>query len=79
MWVAGIGSNTHAMYLLLIFGRVHSTDLYLCIYTHNNIGKQAIAEQGHSLGLTLRYFCEEVKAEEVEVEYEVEVEFEDDF
>ena len=41
--------------------------------------KQAIAEQGHSLGLTLRYFCEEVKAEEVEVEYEVKVEFEDDF
>ena len=40
---------------------------------------QAIAEQGHSLGLTLRYLCEEVKAEEVEVEYEVKVEFEDDF
>ena len=40
VWVAGIGSNTHAMYLLLIFGRVHSTDLYLSIYTHNNnIGK----------------------------------------
>ena len=40
MWVAGIGCNTHAMFLLLMFGRVHSTDLYLCIYTHNNnIGK----------------------------------------
>ena len=34
VWVGGIGSNTHAMFLLLMFGRVHSTDLYQCIYTH---------------------------------------------
>ena len=31
----GVGCNTHAMFLL--FGRVHSTDLYQCIHTHNNI------------------------------------------
>ena len=48
VWVAGIGSNTHAMYLLLIFGRVHSTDLYLCYYTHNNIGNTS--EGRHMLG-----------------------------
>ena len=34
MWVGGIGCNTHVMFLLLMFGRVHSTDLYQCIYTH---------------------------------------------
>ena len=27
--LVGVGCNTHAM-----FGRVHSTDLYQCIYTH---------------------------------------------
>ena len=32
------------MYLLLIFGRVHSTDLYLCYYTHNNIGNTSEGE-----------------------------------
>ena len=41
-------THTHAMYLLLIFGRVHSTDLYLCYYTHNNIGNTS--EGRHMLG-----------------------------
>ena len=48
--------------------------VYTCLYK-----KQAIAEQGHSLDLTLRQFCLEDDIEDdVGVEYEVEDEVVDD-
>ena len=52
-------------------------------YITKNMLKQAIAEQGHSLDLTLRQFCleddiEDDVEDEVGVEYEVEDEVVDD-
>ena len=50
VWVGGIGSNTHAMFLLLMFGRIHSTDLYQCIYTHIIISLGNTTEGGTCAG-----------------------------